>query len=742
MITRQLKLTTSALTLNLLLAIGTTAQAQEDRIDEIIVTAQKRSENLQQVPIAITAFGEETIEKSRIQGLEDVASRTPGFMIGHQNPVAPELTIRGIGSTDREAGSDRSVVLFVDEVYYGRAGGSTIDFFDLERIEVLRGPQGTLFGKNVVGGALNIITKKPSDSAYAKLQTSLGNYGLTEFKGVFNQPLSDEVFAKISFSSRDRNGTSFNNLFDEEVDTQDSSSIRGQLRFLPNDNLNILLTSEYSRDQIQGISSKPDPAGGILGTFSNTLDPDIRVVSNNILGELDREIYSVSGRVDYDTEAATFTSLTSYRVVDFHMERDIVGSPLNGSDADGSGYGFKSAPINDEISKAFSQEFRLSSLPDSGRLTWVAGLYFLVEDTSRDQIRDRALVRPPVVPGDAIRSTISRPLFDQNNKTTSYAVFGQGTYALTDRFNVTLGGRYTIDKKSFDLSVSNTDPANTNSLSPAAAEFSASASDTWKAFTPKATLDYAVTDDILAYASVSRGFKSGGFTGIAATQAAAEVSFQPEFVWSYEAGLKSQLFDHRLQLNLSGFMMDFFDLQLRQRILLVPGDDASAVIIIFNAAQAEIKGIEAEYIAKPFAGLTLSGSYAYTDSEVTESLTASLVGTQLPRAPKNTFTQTAEYVVDMPSGASISLRGDFRYRGEHFFDLGELAAGREEGFGLLDGRVSFDSADGAWTLSVWGKNILDKEYRTHVQSVSDGAGGVAVYGEPATYGATVTWRYN
>lgn len=381
-------------------------------------------------------------------------------------------------------------------------------------------------------------------------------------------------------------------------------------------------------------------------------------------------------------------------------------------------------------------------MPDSGDLTWTVGLFFLNEDVERDQIRERELRLPPSTPDGPVRSTVSRPLFDQSLDAKSYAAFAQATYAVSDRFNATAGIRYTKDKKGFGLTVVNTDPANTNSLNPATSEFTAGANESWDAFTPKFTLDFSPSDDVLVYATVSRGFKSGGFTGLADRASAAEVPFAPEFAWNYEAGIKSQFANDRVQLNISGFHLDFSDLQLRQRILTIPGDDASAVVVIFNAAKAEIQGIEAEAVLVPVKGLTLSGSYTYLDSKITESLNANFLDTQLPRAPRNSYTTSGEYVAPMASGASVSFRADYRYRGTHFFDIGELAAGEEDGYGLFDGRVAYDSPDDTWTLSAWAKNLFGKQYRSHVQSVSGGAGGIARYGNPSTYGVSLTWRFN
>jgi len=355
-----------------------------------------------------------------------------------------------------------------------------------------------------------------------------------------------------------------------------------------------------------------------------------------------------------------------------------------------------------------------------------------------------------------VRRTVSRPLFDQAIEATSYAAFAQATWAATERFRISLGGRYTSDSKDFDLEVRSTRPIvstanldppnNVNSLNPASEEFIASADKSWSAFTPKLTLDYQLAEDVLAYVTASRGYKSGGFTGLAAQAAGAQVPFDPEYAWNYEIGVKTQFFADRLRFNLAGFLMNFEDLQLRQRILTIPGDDASAVVVIFNAAEAEISGAELEFVLVPSRNLLLSGSYSFLDTEITESSNAAFVGTQLPRAPESAFTLAAEYSIPLRAG-ELSLRGEYRQRGDHWFGIGELTssagvrAGFEEAYGIFDASLTYTPDGEGLGFAIWAKNLTDEEYRSHVQPISGGAGGIARYGDPATWGVTLTWNY-
>ncbi len=733
------------------------AQDNDLAIDEIIVTAQKRAENLQQVPIAITAIDGLTIEKARIQTLDDIANRTPGFFIGGAGPVSPELTIRGIGSTDRSSGSDRSVVVFLDEVYIGRAGGSTFDLFDLERIEVLRGPQGTLFGRNVVGGLIHVVSKKPSADPYAKIQATVGNYDLIETKAVFNAPLSDTVFSKVSFSSRDRDGVNTNIFLNKKIDNINSRNVRGQLKIVPDDSLQVLLSGNYALDDIQGLGFRPLNNAGVFGVVGFIPSDNFRDFQSPVEGFLDREIYSFTARVDKEMSIGNFTSISSYRVVDFFQDRDFgVASDPNFSSEpviNPAAFGFMSRILIDERSETFTQEMRLASHPDSGKLNWLVGAYYLNEKTDRDQERKRNLT---LINGAV---TSSHPFFEQKNSTSSFAVFGEASFEISDKLEITVGGRQTWDKKTMDLTVTDLDPLNlfTNSLNPATAVFpSQVTSEKFNSFTPKATITFTPTDNTMAYATVSKGFKSGGFNGLAGEPVASATPFLPETAWNYEIGIKTQLFDNRLQLNLAGFWLDFKDLQLRRRLLLIPGNQASNTIIIANASQARIKGVELETIFKPFPGFTITGNLAYTDAILTDATLKSSLptldvdglvtaeGQKLPRAPEITYFVAGEYEAPIGNGGAVVLRAETRYTDDVFHDLGEPdPGGHQDSYNLVNGSITYiPGEDSAWEFKVWGKNILNKEYFVWEQPASGARTAITRIGDPATVGFTITWRHD
>ena len=751
-----------------------TPDAGRDRsaVEEIIITSERRAENLQDVPVAVTALTAETIERERVEKLSDIALMTPNFTIGQQSPTQPELTIRGIGSSDREAGSDRSVVVFVDEVYIGRAGASTFDLFDLERIEVLRGPQGTLYGRNVVGGAINLISARPTEEARAKFHVGLGSEGLFELKGLISGALSEGMNGKFSASIKQRDGFWTQNLFDENdviTGTQNSGapssqSFRGQLYFEPSGGLDAMVTLEISSDEVDGVPAQISQGGAAddrwaagQGRFGgpNYQELDPFVSETNVFGEITRDSTALYAKINLEQSYGVWTFIPAYRQNNLNEFRDIGSVRLRGrgncnNNCATTTYGFESSPINDEAYTALSFETRLASL-EGGNFDWVTGLYFLSEDIARDQIRQRTLGASA-----SANPQVSRPLFDQNITTTSLALFGQFTWDLIpDRLSLTAGGRFTNDSKSFDMAVVNTlttaqqtaitdvcgpgldDMGNPRcqsaTLNPASAEYTASASDSWAEFTPRFSIDFKLSDSWLVYGTLSQGFKSGGFSGLAGDQLSAETPFAPETADNLEFGFKGSVAQNRWQFNISYFSMSFNDLQIRRRFLTEPGNEASAVVTISNAAEAEMSGLEFEMRAAPTDNLQLTASVATLDATVVSALDPSILvpGSALPRAPESQIGLGINYFVPL-GAADLEIGGNLHSIGEFYFHINELAPGLEPAHTLMNFHLNYNA--NSWSTGLWIKNLTDETYRSHVQSNGSGLVGFTQYGDPMTLG--------
>ncbi len=725
-------------------------------LEEILVTAQKRSENLQEVPISISAFSGDFIDDASIASIDDVSHLTPGLTMSRFNIAQPQIFIRGIGSTDDSAYGDQSVGVFIDEVYIGRAGGADLNMMDLERIEVLRGPQGTLYGKNVVGGAINVVTRKPTNDFSMKVSAGAGNYSYNTWRALVNGGLSDSVSGKLGISRSNRDGHSKSSLGGRLSD-EDNVSAFGQLLIDTSDQSSLLLSFDYSRDRREGNSR--DSFGEQFVFFpwfapgspfaASPASSDPYRNEKTVNGYQDRDVWGVSAKFSWESPLGEFISITSYRNSEFDFQED-----FDGSDA--------SLVINnvDEEADQFSQEFRLSNVSSDGRLNWLAGLYFYQEEVDRMDNNDftgndtAAFGTPSPVPGLSWGQFLPflgqtgwgmAPFdifFDQYNETTSYAVFGQLDYQISEALNISVGARYTVDSKDAKINGSGFDPTAGFLEAP----YDVSVDETWEEFTPKVSIDYQLNEDTMIYFAYSQGFKSGGFNGSASSGSIAEQGFDPEEATQYEIGIKSMLFDNRVRANLTAFQIDYTDLQVFQ---LKNG----AELVIDNAADAESKGVELEITAALTETLTLTASYAYLDAEYDKYITesgADYSGNNLTRSPENSYNLSLMKRFSLGGVGDLTLQADYSYQDEIFFNAdnyrmpnGDILVGDDD-HNLWDAYAILELANTGIEIKLWGKNLGDEEYRVHG---IDGRGpfnlsqnAAVVWGMPRTYGISLTWN--
>lgn len=730
------------------------AAAAPSYIEEVLVTSQKREQNLQDVPIAVTALGHKSLELHRIRGVEDIVHKVPGFFISQQGPNDPELTIRGIGSSDRESGSDSSVVTFIDEVYIGRSGGATIDLFDVERIEVLRGPQGTLFGRNAVGGAINITTKKPSLEKGLLARATVGSDNLYELGLVLNNPINSKLLSRMSLSERNRDGLVKDLNTREDTDSIDNLGFRGALKFLPADDLEMLFSAEFMNDNVNGIHVRIPKVSGMFSGIDNLEVPSsFHSVTLPVKGFLDKNVWGLSGRLDWElSNGIIITSLTAYRAIDFHQDRDLSGAYVLGSSCAEPSLGggdecFLSREIIKEESNLFSQEFRFTS-PSDGRINWLLGLYYLYENTRRDQERKRLIS----IDGEV---SSSDPLFDQFNKIESFAVFGELNFHITDKLVLSTGSRWTHDFRTMDLAVIDLDPENifTNVLNPAQETFSVTGvSKSWQKFTPKINLSYHLFDQGMLYLSWGEGFKAGGYNGLAGSEDATGIAFSPEQATNLEFGFKSQFAGGRIQLNLAVYRMSFNDLQMRRRLLLDANDQTTNTIVIGNVGKAKIEGFEAELKVYPWPEFNLAATYSHVDSEVIDPeikvafegvFDDGLIpqkGDPLPRAPRNSVMVALDYRVHLQKG-DLGMQLDYAWIDDVYFDFNTPSPhGFQGSYELYNGSIRYVPDNSAWKFTLWAKNLANKEYWIHQQPFSGGISAVGRVGDPRTFGLSVAWE--
>ena len=696
------------------------------RIEETIVSARRRNEQLQKIPIPISVIDSTLMDNADILSLQDVAMRVPGLNVSYFSIGQPSIHMRGIGSNDDGAALNNSVVIFLDDIYVGRISTIDINVLDLQRIEVLRGPQGTLYGKNAIGGAINMVSALPRQQVGLQLTASAGNLGSRSFTGKLTGPLgSDALLGRLSVSSTARDGWQDNLILAGEKQHDDQNrSLRAKLLFIPQDNLEWYLAYDHSEDQLNSSGRIPVvgrvPVQLTAHMPSNTkadfaLPTDIFAAlggnptnaTNGVSGYTDRTISGLTSRISFDQPHYRLTSITGYRDSTFEWLEDSTGLPES----------IIALPISDfvdETHSQFSQELRWSSV-EGKTINYVLGLYYLREDTNR---KERFTI------GGKIAQT------HQQNKSDSFAIFGETSYLIDAETKLTLGARYTYDTK-------NLDQQSRNGGSPAIIleDFDLNSSGSWKDISPSASLSHQVNDDLMVFLRVARGFKNGGFQGAPSTADAAKREIDPETAWDYELGLKSRWYASRLQLNIAGFHTNYKDLQVTQFKTV----DNFGVFETSNAATATLTGLEAELVLNATESIELGGNYAWLDARYdnfNDVQGRDFSGNRLRQAPQHSLSLNARYRWAFEPG-ELSLRLDYRYQSRSYQEPDNEVT-KMPAFDLLDAKLSFASNVSNWEVSLWAKNLLDQEYITHLYLL--GGNDYALFGTPRTVG--VSLRYS
>lgn len=717
-----------------LVAAPLTVQAQS--LEEVIVTAERRAESLQQTPMSVTAFTGDMVSQGGITGIEDIAIQTPNFKLTTFNISEPQLYIRGIGTTNDSVGSDPAVAVFIDDVYVGRPSGTSTDLYDLERIEVLRGPQGTLYGRNSAGGALNIFSKKPQQEFEAKTGLTVGNEALVNFRGYINGPISDTVAGKLTVNFRKRDGFAENVTTGQELEDDDTKSIRGQLLFTPSDSVEVLIGLDYSDIDTSGsnrhltnldIDPRPavftDPAVAANAVFGN----DPRKSSHNEIQTSEKELLGLLARVDVDMDWATLTSISSYRQSESSWFQALVPTL---STQDGGFQLFEVDDGADQEADQISQEFRLASETD--RLKWVAGLYYFKENVEKTE---RFFTYwDPITPAPLFLNSPGDVSFIQDATTESTAVFGQATVALTDALALTLGARYTNDDKEIDnTAVSNIPAAPAGffgiPLGFAGSPYSVSGDESWSDTTLRATVDWNITDSHMLYVTYSEGFKSGAFLGTQSSSLIAQTPIKPETSTNIEIGARTQWLDDRIRFNITYFDLDYEDLQTYSLVDFV---------LVANNASAESSGIEADFAIAFTEMFSLTGSFSTLDGEFVEGGNA---GNDLPRAPETSWSLAPRLSIPLAGGAALDVGVTASYTDEFHFEISNDARGLEEDVTVVDASAKYSSADESWDVTLWGKNLSDELYSVHHINGSLG-GATRIYAPPRTYGVSFNYYWN
>lgn len=813
-----------------------TVSAAAQQLDEIIVTAQKKEENLQSVPMAITAISAAQIAEDGIRDLNDIQGRTPGLVVANFSVGQPEIAIRGIGTKEDGAAASDSVVVSVDDVYIAARTAQIFDIFDLERIEVLRGPQGTLYGKNSIGGSINFITMKPTQDTHIRFRQSVAEFNSFDTAGMLSGGLGENLAGKISFSRRQSDGY-IDHIPSGKDDTGDSETLafRAQLVWDASDSVEATFTIDGADDEFGDTNREPvgvaaraiSPAFGTGPSDANLIDYNNPLAVNAAMGALfgvnasdphnsfsddigftDRDVLGISAKISWDiSDATTFISITSYRKNEFDWAEDSEGLATSNQNDRQLGVndalllpdqGFR-RDVTDtgfEDNEQITQEFRLARSSD--RNDWIAGLFFSEEEIQRTEVfywgnfmnigdfRDPASSPTPNYLGNVAVSPVN--VSAQKNESTSWAAYAQSTWNLNDRMRLTAGLRYSYEEKEYTVSgqafldlfrdaagtmaatgIPNIAVLNSTAIAVTVQQYDElTVKDDWDNVSGRLAFDWDATDDILLYATVATGFKSGGFTGAPSTAAIARNSFDNEDALNIEVGAKAYFFDKRLRLNATAFTTDYDDLQVT--FFAIPLGSAATFGEFFteNASSARINGLEVEFQAAVSESFEIGGHIAFLDTEYKDFLTETIVaesqcvgnnaifvdpadttqgcrldfsGNKLRQAPELTYNVFARYTWDIPSGGSISAKLDLRYQDDSFYDPDNNDITVIPDYSLLDGRIAYKSASGAYELAVWGKNLTDEDYRTHIFSQRGGTVAFATFGAPQQLGFTFTYNY-
>jgi iron complex outermembrane receptor protein len=709
----------TALTGSLALGLATPAFAQ-GADDEIVVTARRVEERLQDVPASVSAFSAEDIEALNVQELSNVASQSAGVHWENINISKPQVFIRGFGTTLFDAGTDPSVAIFIDETYIPRFTGMSSEMLDIQRVEILKGPQGTLFGRNAAGGAISVYTQAPSNEPSVRVQAGVSSRENTDFRGTVSGPITEGVSGRLSVSSR--SGDGYIDVVGSPVDgfSTDHTFWRGRVRFDLGADTNLDLSADHGRvrDGMWAMSNSgaaiPQKHPSVAVTY--TPDPYSEPYSFN--GYQQSETNGASARFVTATPLGDFTWLTAYRTSDLEELTDFDASAARAFNR-----------LFAEESEAYQQELRLTG--GGERLNYVAGLYYFHEEV--DRVGELQLGPDNVF---AINFNGGNPYSHRDTRTIvtdSWAAYGQLIWEISEGLNLSVGARYSTDEKTMENRVAQILGAPHPAADPLGTPFTlASVGDSWSSFDPSISIDYHFTPDLMIYASYRTGYKAGGFqTDPVTNAAAASIIFDPEDVRSTEAGLRSEWFSGRLRFNVSVFQNDYRDLQLLQTVPLGGGAFAS---LSTNATSAEGRGAEFDIVARPIDGLTLSLNYGYLESElgnyVSTATGANLRGQPNSRSPENTFGFGASYEFPMQIGV-VTLETHGRYTDDFVFDASALRQfALEEGFTTVDASASLTAPSERWTLRLWARNIDDTRYRTH---------NIVIGGNPATAASLDTW---
>ena len=701
--------------------------------DDIVVTATRQTTSLQKTPVAVAVFGSQQIAQQNIVTARDLAGQTPGVNIPRSGitPLTQIFYVRGIGNSDPIF--DPNIAQYVDDVYLPRAINGMTDLTDIERVEVLRGPQGTLFGENADAGAIRYITKTPTEQTQASFDIGYGNYDTFNAHGFVTGAILPGLVGSFAIAHDQHDGYTNDPTIGRHVNNQQTTGARAKLLATITPDLTALLTADATIDRSNPyyyVPKQPIIGGTLKNPIYGSFDQNTSYASQKPLNH--SWSGGVSLKLGYNiSPALTLNAISAYRgfaqdPVNYNND----GQPLVPYSA---AYPTPVSISNNHIvykEKEATQELQLQGKWD--RIDFTSGLYFLYEDFRSNRIgyvvSPTAATALPAYPEDQIGRT----------KTTNYAAYAQANYHFDSRLTLTLGGRYTLEHRDFNfagiyddlsgnpLPVTPGAPTSTAGGYAAANNFVYHGKKTWRSFTPKVGLSYQLTPSIFGYASVSRGFGAGGFNNRASSLATA-LPYDQEKVTTYEAGVKTDWFGHRLRFNATAFYNDYRDLQ--QTASVISPVTNGLVSVRSNAGKAHTEGFELELNAEPVKGLTLTGNASYLKTRFDSfanagtsvvngrSVLVGATGNKLPFAPRWQLFGGGSYLIPADLHGKVRIGADISYETSYFSDVFNYAQGRVSAQSFVDAYISYTPPGDHWTFSLTGKNLADN---IHYQSITWG----------------------
>jgi iron complex outermembrane recepter protein len=704
----------------------TAPATSSNALDEIIVTAQKREQRAIDTPLSITALDSNALADHQVSSLADMEFVSPGLRDGEQQGIN-RLFIRGIGLTSFASGADPSVAFYVDGVYVGRPTEQLSSMYDIDRVEVLRGPQGSLYGRNATGGAVNVITNSPTADLSGYISETAGNYDLHQTQGAISGALnsSGTVLGRVAFDFLNHNGYGEDEAQHHPVNDANKQNVRGTLEFKPDDAVDLKIIGEFTHEAdndyytmsfgayppnvLAGTQGAANPAnGGIPAGIAVTNNQNAATALPDVENRRTGEAVTADLTIDLN-DNTQFKSITGWR----QFQR------YNGTDSDGTSAGLGDTLYTEwdhQISQSFSLNFREGQWDTTGGV-----------DVYYEKIKNFVLVPFPQFT-NAFGPGAVNYIQSGDMPIYSFATYAQTTYSVVPDFRVTLGGRFSAEERHSVGFFTGIPPA----VQPIDQE------KTWRAFTPKVGLEYDVAKDILLYASATNGFKSGTFD-----VGQINPAIDPEKIWAYEVGLKSEFFDRRLEFTSAAFYYDYKDLQVSKVI--------GIATLTVNAAAAKNKGIELTTRAKVTDHFTVDANFTYLKATFTQfdsinpvtSVNQNLAGNLLPGAPKVSAGLGGAYDFSLPNAATVTARVDSEYLSRIFFSEFNDLPLSQGGTDKINASLKYLSSTGKWSATLWGKNVTDR-FTAANKLVTIALWGYPIYGAvdpPATYGITLDYKF-